>query len=455
MEPDVAAEMPEVSEDGLTYTIELRDDVYFHDGEQLTADDVVFTYEVFLDDDYTGNRITQFDRVDHIEATDEFEVTIELSEPDAALEASALGFEIMPEHILGDVAADEQEDHEFSTSDAVVGAGPLQLAEWDHGTSLTLEAHDEYHGEGPYLDTVTLRLAEDANAILAMLQAGEVDHANIRPQDLETAEAIDGVTVVAETGYNYNYIGWNHDRPPFDDPGVRRAMTMAIDREAIIDGVLQGHAEIAHFPHHPMSWAYSDDIEEVPYDPEGAVELLEEAGFEQNEEGQMEYEGEPFSFELLTNQESHARVDWVVVVQDMLADIGIDVQTDTMEFGAYLDRIQPPNWDFDAIAGAWSLGIDPDPEPLWHSDNYEQGQNNIHYNSEEFDELAEDNRSFVDQDERAEAIQAAYAQVTEDQAYTFMYYPDIHQAHIDEIQGFQMSPRGDYFRIEEWWVEEE
>ncbi|SDJ25780.1 ABC transporter substrate-binding protein [Natribacillus halophilus] len=454
MEPDIAADMPEVSDDGLTYTIELQDDVYFHDGEQVTADDVVFTYEVFLDEDYTGPRTTQFEYVDSIEATEELEVTIELTEPDAALEASALGFEIMPEHILGDVAADEQEEHDFSTSDEVVGAGPYEMTEWDYGTSITLDAHEDYHNEGPYLDTLTLRIAEDENAVLAMLQAGEVDHANIRPQDVETAEAIDGVNVVAQDGYNYNYIGWNHDRPPFDDPDVRTAMTMAIDREAIIDGVLQGHAEPAHFPHHPMSWAHTDEVDEVPYDPDGAIELLEEAGFEQNDEGQMEWEGEPFSFELLTNQESHARVDWVVVVQEMLADIGIDVQTDTMEFGAYLDRIQTPNYDFDAIAGAWALSVYPDPEPLFHSDQYEQGQNNIRYDSEEFDELAEDNRAIVDEDERTEAVQDAYAQVAEDQAYTFMYYPDVHQAHIDEIQNFQMSPESDYYRVEEWWLEE-
>ncbi|AXF56516.1 ABC transporter substrate-binding protein [Salicibibacter kimchii] len=454
MAPELAVDMPEVSDDGLTYTIELHDDVYFHDGEQLTADDVVFTYEVFMDEDYTGPRTTPFERVESVEATGEHEVTIELSEPDASLESSALTYEIMPEHILGDVPADEQEEHEFSTSEAVVGAGPFSLEEWDYGTSLTLEAHEDYHLDGPYLDAVTLRIAEDANALLAMLQAGEVDHANIRPQDVETANAIDDVNVVAEDGYNYNYIGWNHDRPPFDDPDVRRAMTMAIDREAIIDGVLQGHAEIAHFPHHPMSWAYSDDVDEIPFDPDGAIELLEEAGFEQNDEGQMEYEGEPFSFELLTNQESHARVDWVVVVQEMLAEIGIDVQTDTMEFGAYLDRIQTPNYDFDAIAGAWSLAIYPDPEPLFHSDQYEQGQNNIKYESDAFDELAQDNRSIVDEDERAEAIQEAYGQVAEDQAYTFMYYPDVHQAHREEIQNFQMSPLSEFFKIEEWWLEE-
>ncbi|QQK74176.1 peptide-binding protein [Salicibibacter cibarius] len=454
MEPDIAVDMPEVSDDGLTVTVELRDDVYFHDGEQLTAEDVAFTYGVFMDEDYTGTYAAPFDRIDSVEATDEFEVTLEMDEPDAALDGEVFGREIMPEHILGDMSVEEQEESDFNTSDEVVGAGPFEMTEWDHGTSVTLEGYEDYYQDGPYLDTLTVRIAEDANAILAMLQAGEVDHANIRPQDVETAEAIDGVSVVAENGYDYNYIGWNHDRPPFDDPDVRRAMTMAIDREEIIDGILQGHGEIAHFPHHPMSWVYTDEVDEIPYDPDGAVELLEEAGFEQNDDGQMEWEGEPFSFELLTNQESHARVDWVVVVQDMLEDIGIDVQTDTMEFGAYLDRTQPPNYDFDAIAGAWSLGIDPNPENLFHSDHYKQGQNNIRYESDEFDELAEDNRGIVDQDERAEALQEAYAQVAEDQAYTFMYYPDIHQAHIDEIQNFQMSPQDDYFRVEEWWVEE-
>ncbi|GAK06895.1 LOW QUALITY PROTEIN: oligopeptide ABC transporter, periplasmic oligopeptide-binding protein OppA [Geomicrobium sp. JCM 19038] len=455
VEPDVAVDLPEVSEDGLEQVIQLRDDVFFSDGEQVTADDVVFTVGIYLMEDYAGTSTTLFERVEDVEATDEYEVTFTMSEPDAALTANLEQAPIVPEHILGDLETyAEIEEHEASTTDAVIGAGPYVMTDWTVGQYINYEARDDYHNEGPYIQNITWRIG-DTDAQLAMLQAGEIDIMNAAPQDVVTVEAIDGYNLAEEPQFGYNYIGYNQRNELFESANVRRALTMAIDREAIIEGIMDGHGTVAEFPHSQKVPIYSDEIESIPFDQEGALELLAEEGWEQNDSGQLANgDGEVFAFSLLTNSEALVRTDWIVAVQQMLGEIGIEVETETMEFGAYLDRINPPNWDFDAIAGAWSLSLDPNMESLFHSSNIESGQNNIAYESEEFDELATDNRAILDVDERMETLQQAAMQVAEDQVYTFMYYPTEFQAYRDNIQNHSYNSRAGLFRVQEWWIEE-
>ncbi|WP_042402246.1 ABC transporter substrate-binding protein [Geomicrobium sp. JCM 19037] len=380
-------------------------------------------------------------------------MTLTLNEPDSALPIG-LGIHIVPEHILGEADSYAAiEEHEASTTDAVVGAGPYEMTDWTSGQYINYEARDDYHEEGPYIQQVTWRLG-DNDAQLANLQANEIDVMNVPPQDLVTAESVDGFNISEVPGFGYNYIGWNHRNELFESPTVRRALTMAIDRQGIIDGIMSGHATIAEFPHSPEGPVYTDEIEEIPFDPDGALELFAEEGWELEGDQLVNDSGEQFSFNLLTNSEAHVRTDWIVAVQQMLGEIGIAVETETMEFGAYLDRIQPPNWDFDAVAGAWNLALDPNPEQLFHSDNIEAGQNNIAYASDEFDELAGDNRSIIDPDERIEVLQDAFLQVAEDQAYTFMYYATEFSAYRDNVQNFQHNPRVNLFRVNEWWIEE-
>lgn len=273
VEPDVAVDLPEISEDGMEYVVEIRDDVYFSDGEQLTAEDVAFTIGIYLMEDYAGPAITTFERVDSVEATDEFEVTLTLNEPDAALTVG-LGVAIVPEHILGDADSYSAiEEHEASTTDAVVGAGPYEMTDWTSGQYINYEARDDYHQDGPYIQNITKRIG-DTDAQLAMLQANEIDVMNVAPQDVVTAESVDGFTLTEAPQFGYNYIGWNQRNELFESANVRTAMTMAIDRQGVIDGIMDGHGTIANFPHSPEGPIYADEIEEIPYDPEAPLSYL-------------------------------------------------------------------------------------------------------------------------------------------------------------------------------------
>ncbi|EZH66109.1 hypothetical protein DH09_09215 [Bacillaceae bacterium JMAK1] len=454
LEPYVAEDFPEISEDGLEYVIQLRDDVYFHDGEQVTAEDVAFTVGIWLMDDYGGQTPGLFDSIDTIEATDELELTITLSEPDANM-TFYLDTPIVPEHILGEYETyDELIESDYAQSDAVIGAGPYSLDEWVHGQYLTFAANDEYFGEGPYIEEITYRIAGSPDAVLAMVQSGEVDVANIRPQDVSTAETIDGYTISEVEGVNVNFMGFNHENELFQDVRVRQAIAMATDRQGIVDGIMDGHGLVSHIPHVSGGPFDGGNNTEHPYDTDAALELLAEAGWEQDGSGQLVNEdGENFSFSLITNSEAHVRGEWIVAVQDMLNQLGMNVEAETMEFNAYLERYY--DGDFDMNAGAWSLGLYADPEFTYHSEMiYPEGGNMFRYADDDFDALTKDMSQIVDPDEYTQVVQDAHAFISEELPVIPMYNTLEHQAYSDRIQGYQHHSRAGLHRPEEWWVNE-
>lgn len=451
IQPSLATDW-DISDDGLTYTINIVEDVYFHDGEPLTAEDVAFTYNIFIDEEYTGPRASAFVNVESVEALDDTTVEFQLSDIDARLLAN-LGYGILPEHILGDVPATELEEHEQARNP--IGSGPFVFEEWEDGQYIQLAANEDYWDGRPIIDRITMSVVGDQNAAMAQLEAGDIDITTIPATDFSTAEAWDEeglIDLQSTLGFQYNYMGFNTDRDMFGDKETRQAITHAIDREAIIGQVGQGQGEVAHGPVSPLSWAYTDDMPRFEYDVDRARELLEEAGWEEGSDGTLERDGERFEFTLATNAGNQIREDIAVIIQSMLNEVGIDVTPEYVEWGAFLDQIQPPNWDFDAVILGWGLATDPDPTALWHSREYEQGQNNVNYRNDEVDELIDQNVSIVDPEERAEVLQEIFAMIAEDQPYTFLYYPNDLKAIPTNLEGFVHHPRINFYRAHEWYL---
>lgn len=452
MVPRLAVDQPEISDDGLEWTYTIHEDVLFHDGETLTAEDVVFTYRIFLHDDYTGPRSGDFSAVDTVEALDDHTIRFTLSEPDASF-ATRTGYGILPKHILEDVPVADLGDHTEFNIENPIGAGPFEFVEWNSGQSIVLDTFEDYFDGRANVDRVTFRLGQDDNAVILMMENGEADHfAGLPPEEVETLAFQDHIDISSTLALRYDWIGYNLRRPQFEDKRVRQALTHAINRQEIVDTIMEGQAEVAHAPMSPLSWAYSDDVPQFNYDPDRALELMAEAGWEPNDDGMLEKDGEVFSFEILSNDGNNVRRDIGIIVQQMLGDIGVDVTPRQMEWGAFLNAIQPPNSDFDAIVLAWGLAIDPDPAAIWHSREIEQGLNFGAYSNPEVDEIAEANTRIMDQDERAEALAELWAMVAEDQPYTFLWYPQQFVAMNDRVRGFVHHPRLDYYGIENWWL---
>ncbi|MGM7700758.1 peptide-binding protein [Pseudalkalibacillus sp. Hm43] len=444
----------ETSDDGLEWTIKLHEGVKFHDGEALTADDVVFTYSLPLNEEYTGPRASDFEKIDKIEAVDDTTVKITLSEPYAPF-LTTLTYGILPEHILKDVPVAELGENEFNTK-SPVGSGPFKFEEWKEGQYVKVVANDDYFNGRPYLDSITYKIVPDANALMAQLANGDVHQASVQSPDLKTAEKLQEegkIQLSTDLSLAYTYLGYNQKNELFQDVKVRQALTHAIDRETMIQAVLDGDGEVAHAPASPLSWAYNENVAKFDYDVEKAKQLLEEAGWTPGDDGILQKDGKKFSFEVKTNQGNKAREQIAQIVQEQLKQVGIEVKPKIMEWSAFIGDVTAPNWKYDAVILGWSLSADPDPTALWHSKEREEGLNFVHFSDPELDKLMDENTKQLEQSERKDTIAKIQEGIAEQQPYTFLYYPNDHYALDSSIKGFVHHPSSEYYQIEKWWMD--
>jgi peptide/nickel transport system substrate-binding protein len=452
VEPDVAAAPPEVSADGKIWTYRLRHGVKFHDGVELTAADVVYTFGVVKSPDYTGPRAGSVNTLERVEALDDYTVQFTLSEPDARWATRAVA-KILPKHLLEQVPIAELGNYR-QFSEHPIGAGPFKFGEWKRGQNLTLEAFDDYFEGRPYLDRVIFRYVANQSAAMLLLQTGDIDHMIVPAAEVDTAQQMPGVTLHHTLQLAYNYIGWNLRRPLFADKRVRQALAHAFNRQEYIDTMLGGRGQVANSPTSPlMAWAYTDDVPKFPYDPARAKALLAQAGWSPGPDGILQKDGQRFSFTMLYNEGSDTRRDLGVIAQQYLHEVGVEVKPAQMEWGAFLARISPPRFDFDAIILSWNLGLDPDPEAIWHSREIEKGLNNIAFSNARVDEIADRNIHVLDRAERAAMLKEAYRIIAEEQPYLFINYPERFVALRSDVRGFVQHPRLDTYGINKWWLD--
>lgn len=452
MVPEVATDQPAISEDGLEWTFTLRQDVRFHDGVPLTAHDVAFTYGIFIHPDYSGPRAGDFRNLATVVALNDWQVQFTFREPDARF-LSLSGYGILPRHLLKDVPVAQLGDYRAFNVEAPVGAGPFRFVNRTRGQNLVVEAFDDYFDGRPYLDRVTVRVLSDWNAGVLLLETGDIDHLDVPPNEVATVERMPHITLHQTLSLAYAYLGWNQRNPLFQDRRVRQALTHAIDRQEIVDTLLEGNAEVAHAPVSPLSWAYDDAVARFGHDPARARTLLAEAGWSPGPDGILQKDGQRFSFEILSNDGNVVRRDIAVVVQQYLRAVGIETRPVQMEWGAFLARVNAPRNDFDAVVMGWALGSDPDPSAIWHSREIAQGLNYVHFRNARLDQLADENVRILDRPQRTAMLHESWRILAEEQPYTFLYYPQQTIGLKSDVRGFVQHPRVDMYQVNKWWLD--
>ncbi|WP_191562323.1 peptide-binding protein [Metabacillus idriensis] len=447
------AEDIQTSEDGLTYTVKIKEGIKFHDGEDLTADDVVFTYSIPKSPDYVGERGSAFESMESVTKKGDYEVEFKLSKKDASFYPVTLSYGILPEHILKDVPVGELGEHEFNTK-SPIGSGPFKFVEWKDGEYVKVEKNPDYFQGEPYLDSITYKIVPDQDALLAQLQAGDVHFTEVPGTDIETVKStFSGVKVESGLGLSYTYVGWNEKNELFKDVKVRQALTQAIDRKTILAQVMNGDGEVADVPESPLSFAYSDDVKKFEFDPEAAKATFKEAGWEDTDgDGILDKDGKKFSFTLKTNQGNKIREDIAVVVQQQLKEVGIEVKPEIVEWSAFIEQVSAPNWDYEAMILGWSLSTFPDQYDIFHSSQAAEGLNMIHYSNPKVDKLIDEAKQILDQDEYAAAYGEIYKLLAEDQPYTFLYYPNVHRVMPENLQGYEFNAKSEFYNIHKWWL---
>lgn len=404
--------------DDTTYVFTLREGVTFHNGQPMTADDVVFTFERMMDPEGGSPWTSQFTLVESVEATDERTVTFKLKEtygPFLAPLSSGYGA-IVP--------ADESLDLQTT----MVGTGAFKLQEYRQDIETRLEAHAEYWQEGlPKLANVTYRILPDESARVAAIRTGEIHLTSlVDPVSIDSVRDSEGVEVIDQETTDYYLLGLNTKVAPFDDPKVRQALSLAIDRQAIIDSVFFGQGQVTG----PLTLTLGDwasPIEDLPnysVDLDAARALLEEAG------------QSDLSFSITVGADRQEFVNIALVIQDQLKEIGVTAKLDQVEWGTFIDK-----WvarDFQSFVSFNGSGNDPD-RALYPALYTDGSVNAFQFSDPALDELLDRGRSLSDHEERKAAYQEAEKLIAEQAPLIFIATRVAHFAKRSSVEGFAPS----------------
>jgi peptide/nickel transport system substrate-binding protein len=453
--PDLA-ESWGISEDNLTYTFHLRRDAHWHDGAPFTADDVLFTLRLMQDPAYQARPdLAALWRSVAVEKVDDHTVRFTLSEPFAPFLDTTTGG-ILPAHLLKDVPVETLPESPFNLQP--IGTGPFMVEEVD-ADHILLKANPHFYGPQPYLDKVEFKFYPDYQSLFGAYQQGEIEGlSQVFREDLPRIRENSGLTLYSAQMASCTLIFLNLENPLFQEKEVRQALLLALDRQGLMDEVLDGQGVVAHSPIPPHSWAYDPGVKRYSYNPEEAEALLEKAGWvDENGDGIREKGELKLEFTLLTNADP-TRAWLVEAIGQQWAKVGVKAITQMVDTAELREEVLRPR-RFEALLYGWNiLAFDPDPYPLWHSTQaQDEGQNYAGFASSEADLLLEEARRITDQALRAEMYRRFQDIFTEEVPSLLLYHPIYNYALDEGIKGIQLSrviidPSDRFRTIAQWYI---
>lgn len=460
--PVMVTELPTASEDGKVVTIKLRDDIKWSDGEPITADDFLFTYQMYIDPGNTITSVYPYDQIESVEAPDPQTVVITFKEPFVPWMATLFQYGIIPEHILRPVfEADGSIDGADWNLKPTVGAGPYVFKEWVSGDHALFVRNDNYWGERAKIDQIFVRFVTDNEAQRAAIIAGDIDVATFldfsEVPELEKAK----VPVYSSlSGYNDGlyFSLYEKSNPALQDLKVRQAIAMGIDRSAITKDLLNDVVKPAN-----SFWANTPyeapDLKPWPYDPEQAKKLLDEAGWvDSNSDGTRDKDGVELVLNSGTNQRDVRKQVQQVIQQD-LGEIGVGIKLFNYEsdvfFGTYTDKGPQYTGELDIFEYS-EHPVWPDPDAYFWlcseiaSDEKPTGVNSQYLCDQDLDALFAAQAKEVNAEKRKE-IFWDISKMMNDKVYWLGLWPDPDLFAVrSNVTGVKFSGVTPYYNITEW-----
>lgn len=419
VEPDENLEMQpalaeswELSEDQLTWTFTLQEGVTFHDGSEMTSEDVVYSFNRIIDEELAT--AYRFSSVEKVSAPDPQTVEIQVSTPTPNLLSSIGGFK-------GVAIVEKQNVESGDITTAPVGTGPYELTDFTSGDHIDLEAYPDYWGGAAQIPSIRYRFISEGSTAVAALKAGEIAWTDsIPPQQVEALSGDDAVSVDVVPSNDYWYLALNQAREPFDDVRVRQAIAYAIDREAIAQVTSYGTAEVNQLAI-PEASSWYTGYDTYSLDQQKAEDLLAEAGVEDLE------------MELMVSSDYPETVDAAQVIADSLAEVGIDLKIRSLDFGTWLDEQNQGN--FDMLYMGWLGNIDPN--DFYYSQHHSDGSSNAQgYSNPDVDRLLDEGRTETDDDRRQAIYDEAATIIADEASYIYLYNPSVIQAYSPDLSGY-------------------
>lgn len=453
-----------VSRDGTVYNFSLRSGVKWHDGEPLTADDVIFTLQLIREaEGLIPDDVRQFWQQVEVTALSPTALRFELPAPYAPF-LDYLTFGVLPEHLLGGMYIEDLINAPFNLSP--VGSGPYRfdrlLIEGDQIYGVVLTAFADYYGEQHFLDQVVFRYYYDAPAALAAYQEGEVQGIG-----RVTADILPGVLTEPElslyTGRNpqLSLVLFNLKNPEvpfFEVVEIRKALMMGLNRQWMIDRILQGQAIIANGPILPGTWAYHEDLEPIPFDPEAALNTLKDAGYliKSEDDTIRQKDDVQLHFELLhPDTELHQKL--AEAIQSDWLNLGVRVDLIPMPYEILIEEyLEGRTFQAALVDLNLARSPDPDPYPFWDQAQATGGQNYTQWDNRIASENIKQARVTSDLNERQRMYRNFQVIFNEDLPALPLFYPVYNYAVDRQVRGVQMGPLFDpsdrFVTLHEWFM---
>ncbi|MCW3490178.1 glutathione ABC transporter substrate-binding protein [Dethiobacter alkaliphilus] len=426
LQPQLATSW-EPSEDDMYWDLTLREGVEFHDGAPFNAEAVKINLDRFMEHAPFAFLLGE---VSEVEVVEEYLVRIHLERPFAPIAS----------HLSHSFIAMQSPDslEKLAEGDFVegpVGTGPFVYDGWERGQQIKMVRNDNYWGDAPQLETVTFRFIPEEGSRVVALESGEV-HAimAVPPSEIARLQGVDGIDVVEETSVRVIYLGFNQDLELFEDVRVRQALNYAIDKESIVNTIFQGVGSPSTSPIVPAIFGYTE-VGPYEYDVEKARDLLAEAGYEDG-----------FEIELYHPTGRYPQDAAVAeAVQAMLAEVGVEAELKTLEWGTYLDTVitEPENAQHDIFMLGWgtmTLDADYGLYALFHSSQFPPSNNVSYYVNDEVDALLDEARVTADRAEREAMYEEAIQTIWEDAPWIFLYDEGQVNAVRSNVQGLIHHP---------------
>lgn len=398
--------------DDTTLVFHLRKDVKWSDGVPFTAKDVLFTYETIISPKIFTPYASGFMHILHVKALDEFTVEVKYKYPYfKALEVWMM--EILPYHKL----KDEQELMTSKFNQNPLGTGPYILEQFAISKDIVLKANSNYFIHKPNLEKIIFHYLPDKSAEFLMLKSKQLDVGTLTPLQLERQideEFKKNYTIYEDIAHNFSYLGFNLENQKFKNPKVREALSLAIDRQELVDILYFGHGKVCSGPFLPGTGAFNDAVKAPKQDIQKAKQLLKEAGYD---------EKNPLEFELSTSASGSGSYS-AQILQYQLQKAGVVMKLRIMEWQAFLNTVIMPR-KFEAVLMGWSLGLKPDAYSIWHSESRRKGGFNfIGYHNQEVDELIKKAEKVVEQEKFDSLYKEIFAKIVADNPYLFLVIPN-------------------------------
>lgn len=416
------AESYEFSEDRLQLTFRLRDDVMWSDGTPTTAEDVLFTWEAQTHPDIAWPFIDSKKRITKVEVLDPYSVRFHFSEAYGTQLNEANFGVILPKHAWGRLPFSEWKTNSDWFVENLVVNGPFNLESWEPEQRVALVRNERYFEPGlPKVDRIVFEITRDAQSQISKLRSGHahlVEYVN--PPDAEQISNHPDLRLETFIPRFFYFTLWNTTRPFFADREVRQALTLATDRQAIIDTLHFGYGALSHSPYPSNSWVYNKDLKPLPYDPVRAREILERKGWiDSDGDGIRDRDGQPFRFELITNSENPLRRDITVMMQEQLRLVGIAADPRHMEFNSLLAPLS--RHDFDAVVTGLAMDTGFNNRYYFHSSAIKDGYNWGSFEHAEMDQLIEAIEIQTDPKITKPLFDRLQEILSEEQPLTFLY----------------------------------